>query len=340
MKNLLIIFTLFLVNTAFAQDTYYLLEGRPDAMETVQTLVVNLKQDNYPVIPQPNVTAGEYFYLSFIQNGKEIAKEKVSLSTTIVKKIKKHLKNGRTGEQLAQVCGTQVGQFSRVFRSGYGTHTQNNDTCDTCDILAEQNTKIDVLHGDVQSVKRDTEQLLGGQNAIYAQTVANGDYAQCSFEANIKIREVVDRYRDAHAIQFYGVGKANRELDELKQLYPCIPADFTIERANKLVRDGVDLLNLGLNAYTAVKVSQPRTVNNYYGYDFPQGNPNTNPGYIPGDSGGQNNNNGNTNNGGATNNGGPQNPGDETGNRAVNGGQNLLHPNTQNRTFIISGSNY
>ncbi len=148
---------------------------------------------------------------------------------------------GKSQQYLAQ-CGNKIEEIKspKTVVVEKKVVVEKPDSCNSCEKLdrIEQNQKI---------LMQD-----------------NIDLA-CMTQANMELQQLITRYNTAGVLEFYGNNRANRELEQLKQKYPCIPADMTIHRANKLLRDGLDILNLGLNTYTAIKVSQKpqvRYVNN------------------------------------------------------------------------------
>ena len=256
MKNLIMLTFLFISFNLSANNkyTYYKVEGRSSHISTAKQLVSDINPTNHVVHARDNDSLGEYFIVSYFENNKLVEYTKVHLSDVILAKYLRHRANAQTGEQILEVCGTQASQILSILRLGLKTTqpiviekpviVQKQDSCNSCKKLDDLKTGQDII--------------MDNQQKMYEMQL-------CSSQANLEIQQLITRYNTAGVLEFYGNNRANRELEQLKQKYPCIPADMTIHRANKLLRDGLDILNVGLNTYTAIKVSQKpqvRYVNN------------------------------------------------------------------------------
>jgi len=192
-KKIVILIAVIFTSISSIASTTYVVEGRGSQLQTVTNFVSDLRLMNHPVQSQVNNNLGEYFNVTCITDGQIVATQRVHLSDKILAKYTTHRSNGRIGEQLLEVCGTQAYQIASVVRAGNKpvTKTEIKYVYKTDTLIQKQ---VVVQEKIVEVVKKDKnrwKKQLATHLLAYGGGVATGYLLNNKNTQNTKIVEVI-----------------------------------------------------------------------------------------------------------------------------------------------------
>lgn len=210
MKTITLLLSFFFAFNMFANempnnDTYFLLKGRTDALDPVSQLVTNISRHTGIPLRTSMLADGEYFTFSYIENGQEKYTQRISISNPLVRDIRRHLKNGRTGESITKVCATQAGQFTNVITYGMNSYEISQPAYVGGDLSGVESS-IAIIGSDLRDLK-------DGQAGLKADLrVINGNIEVIDGKLNV-VDQKLDRNYEGIVYNSEQIDKANRRLN-------------------------------------------------------------------------------------------------------------------------------
>ena len=176
-KILLLIVVLASCFSAQAQteEIYYVLSGRSNGLNTMHNLLTKVNPSGYPLHFSSDETIGNKFNLVLYKDyGNTIVNSgRAHITHTMLDNINRHLQDGRTGEQLLQLCGTQLDQMLAVFRTGLHLRQELLGDLITRAEIAAAKANACNCPDDKQEVRNEPDLGNTGSIVIFAEDYAN-----------------------------------------------------------------------------------------------------------------------------------------------------------------------
>ena len=177
----------------------FLLEGRADQLVNVHGLVSDLNPTNYYIGTRVNTLLGDRFRLTFTDGNGRTTSSMFHLSDKIIRKYLRHRKNGTTGEQILEVCGTQASSILIPLRAALA-YAQESTSLDAEEITS----RLDLIDSSLNGLKDDHAGLRDDHDIINANLSTINGKMDTSLSNDVVLNDKLDKIINQNNRNFWG----------------------------------------------------------------------------------------------------------------------------------------